>query len=48
VGIRIEGDGFKANLQINFSKSGVIPLEERRHLGFDVDLGTGYFEVLAD
>ena len=48
VGIRIEGDCFKAGLQINFPKSGTIPLFERKHLGFDVDLGAGYFRVPED
>ena len=48
VGIRIEGDCFKAGLLINFEKSGLIPLLARKHLGFEVDLGAGYFRVLAD
>ncbi len=48
MGIRIEGDCFKAGLQINFPKSGMIPMEERKHLGFDVDLGAGYFRVTTD
>jgi hypothetical protein len=43
--MRIEGDCFKMSLHINFPKCGVIPIEERRHIGFDVDLGTGYFRV---
>ena len=45
VGIRIEGDFFKVDLQINFPKSGLIPKEERKHLGFDVDLVAGYFRL---
>jgi hypothetical protein len=48
VGIRIEGDCFKTCLQINFPKSGLIPMEEGKHLGFDVDLGAGYFKVPTD
>jgi hypothetical protein len=48
MGIRIKGDYFKAGLQINFPKSGPIPIEERKHLGFDVDLGAGYFRVPTD
>ena len=48
VGLRIEGDCFKACLKINFPKSGLIPMEERTHLGFDVDLGAGYFRVPTD
>jgi hypothetical protein len=48
VGIRIEGDYFKANLLINFPKSGLIPLLEIKHLGFEVDLGAGYFRVPAN
>ena len=48
VGIRIQGDCFKKSLQLNFPKSGMIPLEERRHLGFEVEIGTGYFRVPAD
>ena len=48
VGIRIEGDCLKACLQINFLKSGLILMEERKHLGFDVDLGAGYFRVPTD
>ncbi len=46
--IRIEGDKCKAGLQINFPKSGLIPMEERKHLAFDVDLGAGYFRVPTD
>ncbi len=48
VGIRIEGVCLKAGLQINFPKSGLIPIEERKHLGMDVDLGAGYFRVPTD
>jgi hypothetical protein len=48
VGIRIEGVCLKAGLQINFPKSGLIPMEERKHLGMDVDLGAGYFRVPTD
>ena len=48
VGIRIEGVCLKACLQINFPKSGLIPMEERKHLGMDVDLGAGYFRVPTD
>ena len=47
-GITIEGDCLKADLLINFSKSGLIPMEKIRHLGFDMDLGTGYFKVPAE
>ena len=47
-GIRIEGDCFRAGLLINFPKSGMIPLLESKHLGFEVDLGAGYFKVPAD
>ena len=47
-GIIIEGDCLKACLLINFSKSGLIPMEKIRHLGFDMDLGAGYFKVPAD
>jgi hypothetical protein len=47
-GIRIKGDCFKAGLHINFPKSGWIPMEERKHLGLDVDLGDGYFRVPTD
>ena len=46
--IRIKWDYFKAGLQIHFPKSGVIPSEERSHLGFEVGLGSGYFTVPAD
>ena len=45
VGIKIEGDCFKEDLHINFPESGTIPLLERNHLDFDVDLGAGYFRV---
>jgi hypothetical protein len=48
VGIRFEGDCFKACLLRNFEKSGLIPLLERKHLGFEVDLGVGYFRVPTD
>ena len=48
VGIRIEGDSFKAGLLINFEKSGFVPLLARKHLGFEVDLGVKYFRVPAD
>ena len=33
---------------INFEKSSLIPLLERKHLGFEVGLGTGYFRVSTD
>ena len=46
VGIQIEGGCLKACLQVDFPKSGL--MEERLHLGFDVDLDAGYFRVLAD
>jgi hypothetical protein len=45
VGIRVEGDLFEGGLQINFPKSGLIPMLKRKHLGFEVDLGEGYFRV---
>ena len=45
VGIRIEGDCLKAGLKINFTNSGLIPLKERKHLGFDMDFGAGYFKI---
>ena len=48
VGVRIEGDCFNVGLEINFSKSGLIPMEERKHLGIDVNLGAGYFKVPTD
>ena len=48
MGIRIERDCFKASLQINFHKSGLLPMGERKHLGFDVDLGAGYLRVPTD
>ena len=48
MGIRVEGDLFKAGLQINFPKSGLIPMLKRKHLGFEVDLGEGYFRVPTD
>ncbi len=48
VGMRIEGVCLKAGLQINFPKSGLITMEERKHLGMDVDLGDGYFRVPTD
>ncbi len=48
VGIRIEGVCFKAGLQINFPKSGLIPMGERKHLGLDVDLGAWCFRVPTD
>jgi hypothetical protein len=48
LGIRIEGECFKASLLINFPKSGLIPSLEGKHLGFEVDLGAGYFRVPAD
>lgn len=47
-GITIEGNCLKAGLLINFPKSGLIPIEKIRHLGFDMDLGIGYFKVPAD
>ncbi len=47
-GITIEGDCLKACLLINFPKSGLIPMEKIRHLGFNMDLGTWYFKVPAD
>jgi len=46
--IRIEGDYLKACLYINFPKSGVTLMHIGKHLGFDVDLGTGYFIVPTD
>ncbi len=48
VGTRIEVYYFKAGLLINFPKSGMIPSLERKHLGFDVVLGAGYFKAPAD
>jgi hypothetical protein len=48
VGIRVEGDLFEGGLQINFPKSGLIPMLKRKHLGFEVDLGEGYFRVPTD
>jgi hypothetical protein len=48
VGIRIKGERVKVGLKINFPKSGLIPMEERKHLGFDVDLGARYFRVPTD
>ncbi len=48
VGIRVEEDLFKACLQINFPKSGLIPMLKRKHLGFEVDLDEGYFRVPTD
>jgi hypothetical protein len=48
VRIRIEGECFKAGFQIHFPKCGLKPMEERKHLGFDVDLGAGYFRVPTD
>ena len=48
MGIRIERDCFKASLQINFHKSGLLPMGERKYLGFDVDLGAGYLRVPTD
>ncbi len=41
VRIRIEADCFKANPRIDISKTCVILSEVRRHVGFDMDLGTG-------
>ena len=48
VGIRIDGDCFKAGLLIHFEKSSMIPLLERKHLGCEVDIGAEYFRVPAD
>ena len=48
LGIRIEGVCFKSGLPPKNIKSGMIPIVERRHLGFDVDLDTGHYGVLAD
>jgi hypothetical protein len=39
---------FKSGILINFPKSGLIPSLERKHLGFEVDLGAWYFRVPAD
>ena len=47
-GITIEGDCLKACLLIHFPKSGLIPMEEIRHLGFNMGLVTRYFKVPAD
>ena len=47
-GNTIEGVCLKAGLQINFPKSGLIPMEEILQLGLDVDHGAGYFRVSAD
>jgi hypothetical protein len=48
VGIRVEGDIFKGGLQLNFPKSGLIPMLKRKPLGFEVDVGEGYFRVPTD
>ncbi len=47
-GNTIEGGCLKVGYQLRLLKSSLIPMEERQHLGFDVDLGTGYFGVLTD
>jgi hypothetical protein len=47
-GITIEGDCIKACLLINFPKSGLIPIKKIRRLGFNMDLGTRYFNVRDD
>ena len=44
-GNTLEGDSLKAGLKINFPKSGLISMEDRRHLGFDMEHGTRYFIV---
>jgi hypothetical protein len=46
--MRIEGDCFKEGLKISFPKSGLLPMEERKHFGFDVGFDAGYFRVSTD
>jgi hypothetical protein len=47
-GNTIEEDYLKIGLKIIFPESGLIPMEERWHYGFDVGHGIGYFRVPAD
>jgi len=45
---RVEGDLVQAGLRINVPKCRMIPSQQRRQLGFEVDFAAGKFEVLAD
>jgi hypothetical protein len=45
---RLEGDFVRAGLRINVPKCHRIPAQQRRQLGFDVDLATGKFQVPSD
>jgi hypothetical protein len=42
---RLEGDFVRAGLRINVPKCHMIPSQQRRQLGFDVDFATGKFQV---
>jgi hypothetical protein len=45
---RLEGDFVRAGLRINVPKCHMIPAQQRRQLGFDVDFATGKFQVPSD
>ena len=40
---RVEADLVRAGLRINVPKCRMIPAQQRRHLGFDVDFAAGKF-----
>ena len=45
---RLEGDFVRAGMRINVPKCRRIPAQQRRQLGFDVDLAAGKFQVPLD
>ena len=45
---KVERDFVRAGLRINVPKCHVIPAQQRRQLGFDVDFAEGKFQVPTD
>jgi len=45
---RVEGDLVRAGLRINVPKCRMIPTQQRRQLGLEVDFAAGKFQVPAE